>query len=170
MSPILLQRILSGLLITVQPLKISPEKTFGHLCARLAKNFEIFSVLQMHKLQLFLPLTTFYFATESNDILGKTDLLVWGAKDERGDEGWVERKGEESSSRPLRPFKSKKQLKSERPRDGYSKWSHVITFSHLSLIFFTNQGSQQQISEIPCSLAHVNCSQQIIIINASNTK
>ena len=41
----------------------------------------------MHKLQLFLPLTTFYFATESNDILGKTDLLVWGAKDETGDEG-----------------------------------------------------------------------------------
>ena len=68
----------------------------------------------MHKLQLLLPLTTFYFATQSNDILGKTDLLVWGAKYERGDEGWVERKGEESSSRPLRPFKGKKQQKSEK--------------------------------------------------------
>lgn len=90
----------------------------------------------MHKLQLLLPLTTFYFATQSNDILGKTDLLVWGAKYERGDEGWVERKGEESSSRPLRPFKGKKQQKSERLRDGRSKWSCLIIFSRLSLIFF----------------------------------
>lgn len=63
----------------------------------------------MHKLQLFLPLTTFYFATESNDILGKTDLLFGGLRMRKEMKGWVERKGEESSSRPLRPFKSKKQ-------------------------------------------------------------
>lgn len=64
----------------------------------------------MHKLQHFLSLTTFYFATESNDIIGKNINrslypLVWEARDGRGDEG--ELGGE--LNRSLRPFKSKKQ-------------------------------------------------------------
>lgn len=47
----------------------------------------------MHKLQHFLSLTTFYFAAESNDIIGKNINgslypLIWGKGDERGDEGW----------------------------------------------------------------------------------
>lgn len=47
----------------------------------------------MHKLQHFLPLTSFYFAAESNDVIGKNINgslypLIWEARDERGDEGW----------------------------------------------------------------------------------
>ncbi|XP_023384230.1 myosin-IIIb [Pteropus vampyrus] len=46
------------------------RENIGHLFARLAKNFETLSVLCVYKLQHFLSMTTFYFATKSNDIVG----------------------------------------------------------------------------------------------------
>ena len=45
----------------------------------------------MHKLQHFLSLTTFYFATKTKDMIGKNINrslpLVRETRDERGDEG-----------------------------------------------------------------------------------
>lgn len=47
----------------------------------------------MHKLQHFLSLTSFYFAAESNDVIGENINgslypFIWEARNEREDEGW----------------------------------------------------------------------------------
>lgn len=64
----------------------------------------------------------------------QTDLLVWEVRDERGDEGWVVRKGDGGLSRPFRPFKGKMWWELKWPRHGGSKWSCLIIFSHLYIL------------------------------------